>query len=195
MPLEQKEPTFSRVSAANAFGRRPYKFLDFYREEDAEYFFGRESEIEEICSKILSHRCFLLYGRSGVGKSSLTQAGLLPALKKQGYQVIVISNYQNPLQEIKNVLHPSLPAPGELKGERENELTAAKDQPMVICLFDQFEEFFAITPLEMKEEFKKELGKFIQSNRLTMRVVFTIREDFLAEMNFFKDLFPEIFSS
>ena len=192
-PVQLGETPFPKVDAMNTFSRRPYKFLDFYREEDAEYFFGRESEIEVICSKIVSHRCFVLYGRSGVGKSSLTHAGLLPALKKKSYGAMVITSYQNPLLEIKNSLMRLPSAGSESKSEQKSASISVNKRREVIYLFDQFEEFFTITPLEIRKEFKRELGNFLAGNQVTMRLVFTIREDFLAEMNFFKDLFPEIF--
>src|SRR6185503_9397916 len=64
---------------------RPYKFLDYYTERDASLFFGREQEVEAICSQILARRAFILHGRSGVGKSSILRAGLMPRLKAQGH--------------------------------------------------------------------------------------------------------------
>jgi len=35
--------------------RRPYKFLDYYTEQDAPFFFRREQEVESISSRILAH--------------------------------------------------------------------------------------------------------------------------------------------
>src|SRR5215510_3325535 len=75
--------------AAPAHYQRPYKFLDYYTERDADLFFGREKEIEAICSHILAHRSFVLHGRSGVGKSSILRAGLMPRLKSKGHRVFI----------------------------------------------------------------------------------------------------------
>src|SRR5215471_10623007 len=69
---------------------RPYKFLDYYTERDTGLFFGREQEVEAICSQIVARRSFILHGRSGVGKSSILRAGLMPRLKAQGHVVFVI---------------------------------------------------------------------------------------------------------
>jgi hypothetical protein len=63
----------------------PYRGLMALREEDAAYFFGREDETATILKSIESQPCKLvaLIGNSGVGKSSLVQAGVIGALKRQ----------------------------------------------------------------------------------------------------------------
>src|SRR5437867_7682915 len=92
---------------------RPYKFLDYYGEQDAELFFGREAEIEIICSRILAHRSFILHGRSGVGKSSLARAGLLPRLQSEGHRVFILGSFTDPLSQMTQLL--SQPATAEPK--------------------------------------------------------------------------------
>jgi CheY-like chemotaxis protein len=54
----------------------PYKGLMPYDEEDAEFFFGREAETEIITANLRGARLTLLYGASGVGKSSVLRAGV-----------------------------------------------------------------------------------------------------------------------
>jgi DNA-binding winged helix-turn-helix (wHTH) protein len=193
LPIKEGEVLFEERMAAALFSRRPYKFLDYYREEDSEYFFGRKSEVELICSKILSHRCFLLYGRSGVGKSSIVHAGLLPALKKRGFHTCSLRSYQNPLDDLQTALQPEWVK--ENKGELEkNQLVDPVQHPGgMICLFDQFEEFFLLTDEEIREKFLTGLDGILKINRIPLRLVFVIREDFLAAINFFKEIFPEIF--
>jgi ABC-type taurine transport system ATPase subunit len=61
----------------------PFVGLAPYREEDAEYFFGRESETRVIIANLRSERFTVLYGPSGVGKSSVLGAGVLPELRRQ----------------------------------------------------------------------------------------------------------------
>ena len=68
---------------------RPYKFLDYFTEQDAGLFFGREAEVEALRSQILAHRSFVLHGRSGVGKSSILRAGLMPRLRRVARLVVV----------------------------------------------------------------------------------------------------------
>src|SRR5919205_1243218 len=90
-----------RMTQASA---RPYKFLDYYTERDAQLFFGREVEIETVSSQIVAHRSFILHGRSGVGKSSLLRAGLMPRLKAGGHHVFVIRSFTNPLHQMTAAL-------------------------------------------------------------------------------------------
>jgi putative ribosome biogenesis GTPase RsgA len=52
--------------------------LAYYREADAPFFRGRSSEIESLCLAVLRERLTVLYGLSGVGKTSILQAGLFP---------------------------------------------------------------------------------------------------------------------
>jgi len=81
--------------------RRPYKFLDYYTEQDAPFFFRREQEVESISSRILAHRSFILHGRSGVGKSSLLRAGIIPRLKTEGHGVLTIRSFTDPLEQMQ----------------------------------------------------------------------------------------------
>jgi tetratricopeptide (TPR) repeat protein len=65
----------------------PYRGLEAMREEDSDYFFGRKRETVEILSSLAAapDRLPVLIGNSGVGKSSLAQAGVLAALKRQAW--------------------------------------------------------------------------------------------------------------
>jgi len=63
----------------------PYRGLLALDEEDADFFYGRENETAEIIKAIMAMRSKLiaLIGNSGVGKSSLVQAGAIGCLKRQ----------------------------------------------------------------------------------------------------------------
>ncbi|MGH8967571.1 MAG: hypothetical protein ACRDXB_19905, partial [Actinomycetes bacterium] len=58
----------------------PYVGLVPFDEKDAEYFFGRERESDVIIANLTALRLTLLYAPSGVGKSSVLRAGVLPRL-------------------------------------------------------------------------------------------------------------------
>ena len=58
----------------------PYVGLGPFGEDDHEWFFGREREIALITANLKASRLTLLYGASGVGKSSVLLAGVLPHL-------------------------------------------------------------------------------------------------------------------
>ena len=62
----------------------PYRGLEAMEERDSDYFFGRARETVEVLSALAApDRVPVLIGNSGVGKSSLAQAGVLAALKRQ----------------------------------------------------------------------------------------------------------------
>ncbi len=60
----------------------PFVGLAPYAEQDAEWFFGREREVELIAANLRAARLTLLYGGSGVGKSSVLLAGVMPRLHR-----------------------------------------------------------------------------------------------------------------
>ena len=63
----------------------PYRGLVALEEQDADFFFGRDGETGDVISKIIDApgRLVALVGNSGVGKSSLAQAGVIGSLKRQ----------------------------------------------------------------------------------------------------------------
>src|SRR5207237_2006958 len=67
----------------------PYKGLARYEEADAPFFFGRDAEAELVVANVLAARLTLLFGESGVGKSSLLHAGVAPLLREIGDLVLV----------------------------------------------------------------------------------------------------------
>jgi TIR domain len=65
----------------------PYRGLAAMTESDMDFFFGRDHETIEVISALAAAQCKIptLLGNSGVGKSSLAQAGVLAALARQGW--------------------------------------------------------------------------------------------------------------
>ena len=64
--------------------RAPYVGLDYFLEEDAGLFFGRDAERKRIIGNLRASRLTLLYAESGVGKSSLLRAGVSARLRQPG---------------------------------------------------------------------------------------------------------------
>lgn len=186
---------------------RPYKFLDYFTEQDSELFFGRETEIELIGSQILARRSFILHGRSGVGKSSVLRAGVLPRLKAAGHQVFVIRSFTDPLHQMLKALEeagieasvavsengfaPQAQA-AQLKDLLE-QATRHTPNSFVIFFLDQFEEFFSLLDEASHQQFIEALRCLAAAEPLPVKFVFALREDFLAEMSQFKIALPEIF--
>jgi hypothetical protein len=61
----------------------PYRGLEPFDERDAAFFFGRERESRLIAASLFASSLTLLYGASGVGKSSVLRAGVLPRLRER----------------------------------------------------------------------------------------------------------------
>jgi hypothetical protein len=61
----------------------PYRGLVPFTEEDTDFFFGRDADRKLIAANLRTSRLTILYGASGVGKSSLLGAGVMPDLRDQ----------------------------------------------------------------------------------------------------------------
>ncbi|WP_449065118.1 nSTAND1 domain-containing NTPase [Planomonospora algeriensis] len=70
----------SRRDAHRLAAGEPYVGLRAFRREDGARFFGRARESHEVADLWQANRLTILYGPSGVGKTSLIQAGVLPLL-------------------------------------------------------------------------------------------------------------------
>ena len=57
-------------------GTRPFE------EKDSHLFFGRSQDIERLYNRIFVEKMTVLHGKSGLGKTSLLQAGILPKLRQ-----------------------------------------------------------------------------------------------------------------
>lgn len=69
----------------------PFRGLATFQEADAGDFFGREADVAEVVAALQGERPGVtVYGPSGCGKSSLALAGVVPELRRAGYEVLVI---------------------------------------------------------------------------------------------------------
>jgi len=114
-PVPPRTDGITRPPSARISGMvdSPYRGLKFFREEDAAFFFGRETAAAEIMER-LSRRLekpglLIVSGVSGAGKSSLLRAGVLPRLRGEGlanepgsalWPCLVITPTQEPLNEL-----------------------------------------------------------------------------------------------
>ena len=65
--------------------KNPYKGLYTYTEKDSDIFYGRDDAIDKLRRLVYYNKLVTLYGKSGLGKSSLLQAGLFPLLRKNNF--------------------------------------------------------------------------------------------------------------
>lgn len=145
-------------------GLRPYEF------DDAGAFYGRNTEILQLTSLIEYNHTVTLYGKSGIGKSSLLKAGVFPWLKLNGYNCHYLR-----LNEL-DVKNSSFIDEIQV-------LVNSYDGPVIIVL-DQFEEVLRSNLAETELLLEHiALNKFSRSEGCELHFVISIREDdfFLLE--------------
>ncbi|MEM6804068.1 MAG: CHAT domain-containing protein, partial [Bacteroidota bacterium] len=85
LPETSKNPLFNLPLPAKYYQElpeNPYTGLNYFREKDAAIFFGRGAEIRKLHNTLMEDNpIILLHGKSGVGKSSLLFAGLIPRVQ------------------------------------------------------------------------------------------------------------------
>ena len=74
----------SSISVSMPLPSAPYRGIEPFRFVDKPIYVAREKEIRKLVRLVTIYRGILFYGDSGVGKSSLINAGLVPALLDEG---------------------------------------------------------------------------------------------------------------
>ncbi|MCA9682042.1 MAG: hypothetical protein KC457_07580 [Myxococcales bacterium] len=196
------------MSASNPFvGPRPI--------QSGEPLHGRETEVRELHELLKARQIVVLHSPSGAGKSSLVQAGLIPRLRADKFDVwkpirvnLDPAEYAGLPADCNRFLlsalvslEDELPAerrrsPAELAGmdfldyldtrPRRKQRTPRS----VVLLFDQFEEILSTAPwaIAAKDEFFAAIGRALDSNRYW--ALFIIREDYLGAFAPYRDRIP-----
>jgi hypothetical protein len=63
----------------------PWLGLDSFSEETRQFFHGREDEIGELARRVQRKTLAILFGQSGLGKTSILRAGIVPRLRREGF--------------------------------------------------------------------------------------------------------------
>src|SRR5512144_1067785 len=194
----------------------PYKGLMPYTERDAAYFFGRDRDRDLVVANLMASRLTLLYGPSGVGKSSLLRAGVIRELRGMsddtGTQVgirPVIAAYHaswgdDPLVGLAAALREALPdeclkddfipANASLSVELLRDVTRRFGADVVLVC-DQFEEVTLYQAGAAGDAFTTELGRIIAATDVRVAVLIGIREDALARLDRFEADIPNLFDN
>ena len=143
--------------------QHPWLGLNAYTEESQAYFFGRNTAINELFTRVRENRLTTLFGQSGLGKTSLLGAGLLPKLKVEGYRPQLIRlNFsedapslvdQTRLALCKALGVESLKPDATLWEILHHLDSRPKDllQSPPVLVFDQFEEIFTLSASRQAE--------------------------------------------
>jgi len=154
---------------------------------------GRRRDIDALIERIgrSDHKLIVIHGLSGVGKSSILQAGLLPALQERalGSQQVAsvylrtyrdwVAHLGNLLTEVLKTHEIFLPTLLAQPANILEQLALGESRNLrTVLIFDQFEEFFFInTQAGDRQPFFDFLAGCL--NTLSVKVVLSLREDYL----------------
>jgi WD40 repeat protein len=165
------------VSAVAAPAASPFKGLAAFSdtELDALFFFGRERERAVLVANLLASRLTVLYGESGVGKSSLLAAAVVRDLRATAPDAVVslLDTWSEPVEDA---------------------LAAVAGADEAYLILDQFEEYFlyqgeAAEPGSLLDD----LPDLLYDTRVN--VLIAMREDSLARLDTLKNRIPTIFAN
>jgi len=184
---------------------RPFKNIHYFTEKDAPVFFGRCREISRAYSALTNQvheteAVHLLYGSTGVGKSSFLSAGLIPYLKIDDYQTIYFRYDEK--QGIREAFYEMFQEIHQGKNDPENinflslwmQKERKEGKPLIIIL-DQLENIFthhvqddefAQTKQVDHAEFLNLLDivrhTFYQDDKPEGKLVLSFRKEWLADV-------------
>ncbi|MBN1991575.1 MAG: protein kinase [Anaerolineae bacterium] len=215
---------FGEELAPPTDSRCPYRGLQAFEEEHAEFYFGREALIGRLSEKLKqtltataagetqTSRFLAVLGASGSGKSSLVQAGLIPALRlgvlpgSDRWVIRVMKPGSRPLEELAWQLAAILG--GEERSEAKNRLFKqltvdgrtlhlltrmawwrTAPECRLLLVIDQFEELFTLCRNEAeRESFIENLLYAAAVNTGRVIVLLTMRADFYHRCAAHRDL-------
>ncbi len=176
----------------------PYRGLEPFDEEHAEFFFGRDAEIQRVLEQVKGTRFVAVLGASGSGKSSLVMAGLLPQLRagavagSETWRICVMRPGGRPLDALAARLVALLPDgsmqrtveqlssdPRTLHLAATLALADAPPAARVLLVVDQFEEVF--TQCHDDEQREALIANLLYASSIPdgrAAVVMTMRADF-----------------
>jgi formylglycine-generating enzyme required for sulfatase activity len=174
----------------------PYRGLQPFQAEHRALFFGRGAEVRAIVERLRAEPFVLVAGDSGVGKSSLCRAGVLPLIEEgalaggRSYAHAVLEPGRRPLEALAATLAPHA-------GVREEELlgwlrdapdeagralrTALGREKGLVILMDQLEELITLAPAGEAERAAEVLARLGAGG--AVRLIATARSDFLTRLS------------
>ncbi|MEG4286567.1 hypothetical protein QUB68_25895, partial [Microcoleus sp. A006_D1] len=155
---------------------------------------GRAQDVKRIIQRIGRNDCKLtiIHGQSGVGKSSIIQAGLVPALQLTTFEArdvlpVVLQSYHDWARDcgqrlslgIEKFTGVSLSTPIDTPVAILEQLRANQNRNLLtVLIFDQFEEFFfAYQDQTTRRELYNFLAECLQISDL--KIILSLREDYL----------------
>jgi WD40 repeat protein len=141
----------------------PWPGLAAFREQDHHFFHGRETESEALHRLVMRERLTVLFGLSGLGKTSLLSAGLSPRLRPDNVLPVYIRlDYSDRAPALRTQVERAIvtaaegaqvEAPAHREGEtlweyfhrQDADFWSVRNRPVTpLLVFDQFEEIFTL---------------------------------------------------
>jgi WD40 repeat protein len=182
----------------------PFKGLAPFEasELDTLLFFGRERESEIIRANLIAARLTILYGPSGVGKTSLLRAGVAHPLRTyEGATVVLFSGWSGDPEEgllaaveeeVERVQPGARVEPADRSPVDAIAAWTAELGTELYVILDQFEEYFLYH--ETGGPFV-ELAELVRRRDVRANLLISIREDALAQLDAFKAQIPNLFGN
>ena len=196
--LEKLEPLL-----LSAVPDEPYRGLSVFGPEDAALFFGREHEVRAVLERLRAGSFVLVAGDSGVGKSSLCRAGVLPQLQQgalgKRYRVVEATLGARPVEALGTALSPWLgvderAASAALRADPEQLAAGVRAEEGRALFLDGLEELSALAPPDEAEIVARFLGA-LSVRSPGFRLLATARSDFLTRLSALPALGPEVGSA
>ncbi|MCI0697167.1 ATP-binding protein [candidate division KSB1 bacterium] len=181
----------------------PYIGLEPYTEKEAAFFFGRDKDSRLIIANLFAAKLTLLYGASGVGKTSALCAGVINQLRQRNDLLVIFFNtWQiDPLGALKDAV---IDAASNITGESSPLLDSAslaeylttsvsRLRRRLMLIFDQFEEYFLYHP--RGDAFAAEFSEAVTRADIPVSFLISIREDALAKLDHFEGRIPCLFDN
>jgi outer membrane protein assembly factor BamB/HEAT repeat protein len=186
----------------------PYRFLDYFDVKDQDFFFGREDDIDAVLEMLRKHPLMVLFGKSGIGKTSLIRAGLIAGLQHEAEQAetpeeswlaVTARCLDDPSAAIKDALASAIEEMGfDPAGLPTDEplpvyLAAIRElvkRRVAICM-DHFEEYFVHLGPKVQETFLDEMALCV-AEQPEVHWLMAIREDYVGNLYDLQPKLPEI---
>jgi WD40 repeat protein len=176
----------------------PFKGLSAFddSELDALLFFGREREREIVVANLIASRLTVLYGPSGVGKSSLLRAAVARSLRQLPEEplVVVFSRWSDdPAAALADAVAEA--GGGSTNGSPLGALDRAQSGRDVYLMLDQAEEYFLYHADDAGPGSFAEALPAILTIPARVNVLVSLREDALAKLDRFTGRIPGLFAN
>ena len=181
----------------------PYRFLDHFDVEDVDFFFGREEDTRTLIGMIENSPVVVLFGRSGIGKTSLLRAGVMARLSEKstedgddeesaaGFLCVYARSLDDPVDSMKEATIAAVDELGyetvTLRGDCSllalvHAVHALTDR-RIVFIVDQFEEYFVRLGDRVKEEFLEAWTECTNAGLDYVHWIIGIREDFVGHLH------------